>query len=100
MYFVRVLRLNRKGVIEMFSSDFFWSQVWKVIVGAVICIIGVIVYTILQLVDITVMYVSNYLSYWLFRALLLVVGLWAIGQTIHWYRGWGATEVPEETDSE
>ncbi len=83
----------------MFSSDFFWSQVWKVIIGAVICIVGIIIYTIFQLVDMTVGYVRSYLPYWQLRALFLVVTLWAIGQCIHWYRGWGTTEVPERPDS-
>jgi H+/Cl- antiporter ClcA len=84
----------------MFSSDFFWSQVWKVMLGAVACIIGIIIYAVLQFVDIAVMYANKFLAYWLLRALLLVVVLWCIGQFIYWLRGWGNTDTHEQTDGE
>jgi hypothetical protein len=99
-YFVRVLRLNRKGVIEMFSSDFFWSQVWKMMLGAVVCIIGIIIYTVLQFVDLAIVCVHKFAAYWPLRALLLVVVLWGIGQLIYWLRGWGSDDTPVQTDNE
>ncbi|MFZ2593553.1 MAG: hypothetical protein WAX38_02140 [Minisyncoccia bacterium] len=64
----------------MFSRDWWINQGWRVIIGAAVCVVLMVVYYLLQLVHVWIVVTTlTYATNWFARAFLLVVGLWVLG---------------------